>query len=221
MSWIDNRYHKGSEKSGFLPSHLNFDRYMPQLTEGCLVEIGADRGEGSTQHMAELARQYNRQFYSVDFDEDIATNARTSVMHLDNAHVFYDTGEHFMTQMFPQINKKICAAYLDNFDWQYKDGNEKMHQRQIREYKDNHNTEMTNLNSQLVHFQQTIEIVKHSADKCLVVFDDTWQNPDQTFNGKGGSAIQYLLLNGFKVLNDVPMAETVVKGLVILGKNVT
>ena len=41
----------------------------------CVVEIGSERGEGSTRHFATFCAQNNMAFYTVDMDERSYSNA--------------------------------------------------------------------------------------------------------------------------------------------------
>ena len=43
---------------------------------GAIVEVGSDRGEGSTNFLSGLANQTRRPFFSVDFSEQGFLNAR-------------------------------------------------------------------------------------------------------------------------------------------------
>lgn len=77
-----------------------------------IVEIGSDRGEGSTLYFAELAAKYNIELHSVD----ILNNAQTKISH---SSIKWHTaiGSDWCRDMYPQINKKISIMYLDNFDY--------------------------------------------------------------------------------------------------------
>jgi len=56
--------------------HENFGRYISNIDPASIfVEIGGDRGEGSTQYLADLARRRGTQLYSVDL-EDLSPDAR-------------------------------------------------------------------------------------------------------------------------------------------------
>ncbi len=45
------------------------------MDEGGMVEIGSDRGEGSTAWLYSFAKATNREFFSVDFSEEGFNNA--------------------------------------------------------------------------------------------------------------------------------------------------
>jgi hypothetical protein len=77
-----------------------------------VVEIGADRGEGSTGVLWAFCRQRGIPFYSVDFDPAVAKQAHDR----SGAHVWVMRGEDFLVNAFPR-DQRIRFAYLDNFDW--------------------------------------------------------------------------------------------------------
>lgn len=56
--------------------HENFSRYLGLIPPSSIfVEIGGDRGEGSTRYLSDLARHHGTDFYSVDID-DLSPGAR-------------------------------------------------------------------------------------------------------------------------------------------------
>lgn len=80
--------------------------------ESVIVEIGSDRGEGSTLYFAELAKQYNIILHTVD----VLANAQKEISH---PSICWHTaiGSNWCQDTYPQINKKISVMYLDNFDY--------------------------------------------------------------------------------------------------------
>ena len=80
--------------------------------ESCIVEIGSDRGEGSTLYFAKLAEKYNVEFHTVDM---LSTAQKTIQHHLINWHV--GIGSEWCQTVYPKINKRISILYLDNFDY--------------------------------------------------------------------------------------------------------
>jgi hypothetical protein len=49
------------------------------LIKGDIVEIGSDRGEGSTQYLSDFSRQNNLNFYSIDFEGGAFQRARNII----------------------------------------------------------------------------------------------------------------------------------------------
>lgn len=95
--------------------------------------------------------------------------------------------------------KKICYAYLDNFDYNYNpDDPPWWVQQQIKQYA-SYGIEMTNENSEQAHLKQTQLIVSHAADRCIIHIDDTFQKGDQ-WVGKGATAVPWLIDNNWKII---------------------
>ena len=72
---------------------------------------------------------------------------------------------------------------------------------QIKEYRDKYNVEMTNVYSQAAHVHQAVLIETKTADNSIICIDDTWFHSTwDTYQGKGGAAVPYLLAKGYTVL---------------------
>jgi ABC-type transport system involved in cytochrome c biogenesis ATPase subunit len=183
-------------------------RMLPKFCtglQGAIVEVGSERGEGSTTFLRELASVMNSPFYSVDIQ----------------AEPYRMTGEAFLTWMFPTYGQKICLAYLDNFDWTYDAiKNERWLHEQVAQYAEL-GIIMNNENSQAAHLQQAQLVAKYAADQCLILFDDTWPVLGAHWDGKGGSAALWLWNNGWKVISQsVPIypGEETTNGYVLMGR---
>jgi hypothetical protein len=191
---------------------------------GAWVEIGVDRGEGSTKFFADLAKAKGTKFYGVDADENQITRARATLSaqgqlilgadgqfyqaqgplpdHIELAHAF---GEDFI-EKFAKDNpgEKFSLVYLDNFDWDYwVGGQEETFVPAVKQhYRDYMGTEMTNINSQKAHLLQAMRLMPLMTEKSIIVCDDTWYHPNEgVFVGKCSAVIPYLLLHGYEVLN--------------------
>lgn len=150
--------------------------------EDTVIEIGSERGEGSTNYFSEFCKANDIEFHSVDIDphNNIAERAK---------------GEEWLAK----YNKQIGFAYLDNFDYIFdsiigKDWVEE----QIKGYK-KFGMVMNNKNSELAHFLQAKEVLRLSRVGTEILFDDTWL--DGVYRGKGATAVPYLLDNGFTVVS--------------------
>ena len=103
-------------------------------------------------------------------------------------------------------DSKIRVLYLDNFDWIYYEP-ENMPpwvQKQIMRYA-SFDLIMNNENSQKAHLEQTKLIASVAAEKCVIHFDDTrlvptHENTPRHFDGKGGTAVPWLVSQGWRVL---------------------
>jgi hypothetical protein len=191
---------------------------------GAWVEIGVDRGEGSTKFFADLAKAKGIKFYGVDADENQITRARTVLSAQgqavlgpdgqfqlaqgplpDHIELIYARGEDFL-EKFAQDNpgKKFSLVYLDNFDWDYWVGGqeESFVPAQKQHYREYMGVEMTNINSQKAHLLQAMRLMPLMTEKSIIVCDDTWYHPNEgVFIGKCSAVIPYLLLNGYTVLD--------------------
>jgi len=177
--------------------HTKILEYLPQLSEGVLLEIGSDRGEGSTQFFAGLVYGTDRELYAVDPSDFVAANVMQYEHYIDNFTFTQTTGEIFLSK----FKKKICYAYLDNYDynnWENEPKNtwEPWVIEMISEY-DNH----SNAKCVQVHLQQAQMIAKLAADKCIIQFDDTYGNIDEHLMGKGATAVPWLLENGWHTVH--------------------
>ena len=68
------------------------EEYADDLDPGIMIEIGSDRGEGSTRWLAEFAAQGGRDFFTVDFSPEGFHNAYRSC----GACAFKGMGEDFL-----------------------------------------------------------------------------------------------------------------------------
>lgn len=175
------------------------DDYLPELgsLEGLVLEIGSERGEGSTAYLDNLAKQNGAHFVTVDIDQP-----RIEEINKQGIHAVCQKGEDFIPTL---SGKPVSIAYLDNYDWNWWVGRENSDkhwvQHQIDWYKDHHEIEMSNVECQQIHLLQSILLEEKTTDNSLIVFDDTWLDSYyQVYKGKGGAAVTYLLLKGYKVL---------------------
>lgn len=73
-------------------------------------------------------------------------------------------------------------------------------QRQIARYQE-FGLVMNNANSQQAHLDQAKLIAEVAADRCVIHFDDTRTWDAKTFDGKGGTAVPWLLAQGWRLLH--------------------
>jgi hypothetical protein len=159
-----------------------------------VVEIGSrhqDKGPGSTNQFHDYCARRGAEFWTVDSDPVVASGCRAVTPNAVCAR-----GEDFLAT-FP--GKPIVFAYLDNFDWTYA-GVERVPKviRQAEHYRTVHMIERTNTNSQAAHLAQARALVPLLHTTAFVLFDDTWVTADGGHDGKGGTAVPFLLENGFR-----------------------
>jgi hypothetical protein len=150
----------------------------------CVVEIGAERGEGSTDYLERFCKRKNIPFFSVDIEPNRIGTLRMS-------------GEVFLQH----FTGNIRFAYLDNYDYIFPEiEGESWVDDQRQQYKQL-GYELTNDNSKQAHLDQALMVAEMSDAGSRILLDDTYFEHEIT--GKGGWAVPALLGLGYKILNDV------------------
>lgn len=187
--------------------YVNSEQFLSKIDKGAWLEIGVERGEGSTRWFSQLAKTRATKLYAVD-----AMNSQCdAVVSLlsengklpDHIEVINDFGENFLLN-FHTRNEKISLAYLDNFDWDYWLGRQEESFVPIikDQYRQQFNTEMNNINSQYAHLVQAMLLCNYMTDNSIIICDDTWYHPAEgIFIGKCSAAIPYLCTQGFEVIH--------------------
>lgn len=192
------------------------EKVMPYYKDGVVLEIGMERGEGSTTFFNEFCRNSGLKFYSVDFDPI----PRQSVQDLDWVIPVTMTGEDFLLNYFKEKNQKVFFAYLDNFDYIFEHirGNQQIINQQNRYKEFSLDMDDNNHSSHRAHLLQTVLIdVDFAAESCFFLFDDTWY-ANERWNGKGALAVPYLLSKNYQIITKSPDYGVYYEGFVLLGK---
>lgn len=177
--------------------YKNIERYVDRLDNpgGSFIEIGSSRpgDDQSTQYLANLAKNLGMSFVTCDINKE-----RVAELNSQGISATCLKGEEFI----PMYAPKISIAYLDNFDWNWHPmATEDWTLVQIREYRERYNIDMTNLMSQSAHVHQAVLIESRTTEKSIVCIDDTWFDSGwDTYQGKGGAAVPYLIAQGYTVL---------------------
>ena len=167
-----------------------YQRFLPPGQN--FVEIGSERGGGSTKYLYDLCMELGHRFSTVDIDPQIHQRAREIA---PGSAVLQDG-----TQFLESFDGRIGFAYLDNFDWDW-GGMGEVLDRQVRRYREL-DMELSNENSQAAHLAQAQAIESRAADTCFVLIDDTfWDDELEQWSGKGGAATPYLESKHFKILD--------------------
>lgn len=203
--------------------YKNVEPWIEKIDSGVWVELGVDRGEGSTQWFSGQAKKRNSEFHGVDMDPDQIQKARQNLcsktatidaagntaMHYgdlpSHINLTTDRGEDFLLKFYQaNPNKKVSLAYLDNFDWDYWLGRQE--EAFVAGVKQNYinkmGVDMTNINSQLTHLLQAIRLIPMMSENSVIICDDTWGMAEEgIFSGKCSAAIPFLMLHGYKLLH--------------------
>lgn len=177
--------------------YKNIHKYIPRLGKisGSIIEIGASRpgDDQSTQYLYDMSTQLGISFVTCDINRN-----RVADLNDQGISATCLKGEEFV----PMYGPKISIAYLDNFDWNWHPmATEDWTLDQIKEYRDNYNLEMTNVYSQAAHVHQAVLLEPKTTDNSIICIDDTWFHSTwDTYQGKGGAAVPYLLAKGYVVL---------------------
>ena len=168
---------------------------------GIVLEIGTNRGEGSTPWLWEFCFRNGLDFHTVDINPERCQEGKKEIPTL-NVHCM--KGEEFLVN----TGYMISAAYLDNFDWIWEFNKYQDTQKpdwihiQVEEYK-RLGIEMNNHNSQMAHLMQSMMIENLAAERCIIIFDDTWKYGEYgSYTGKGGAAVPYLLAKRFEIIEE-------------------
>lgn len=203
--------------------YRNAEQFLDRVGPGAWIEIGVDRGEGSTRWFATEAKKRNCRFYGVDIDPQQIAQAGARMLETGDMVMMADgrwapmvgdmpdhvsfavgRGEDFVAEFAGKYGEPISVVYLDNFDWDYWLGRqeESFVPGVKQKYREEFKVEMTNINSQVTHLKQTIALIPQLTANALVICDDTWFMPEEgVFSGKCSAAIPLLMTAGFSVLH--------------------
>lgn len=193
---------------GMSPYKMLDNQFQTLSTDStkCVVEIGSERGEGSTAYFRDWSHAHGLDFHTVDVTNDAQTHFTNNTAYGGvggiNFHVV-ETGHAWCRDVLPTLGKQIAVLYLDNFDWidpvnlQY----QWLHD-QIAAYAAR-GVVMSNENSQEEHRLQTQYCLPYMAQQSVILIDDTYQdvNSPTGWGGKCGTAIPLMLAAGYAIVN--------------------
>ena len=176
---------------------------------GSIIEIGS--GGASTDFYAALAACLDRfTFYAVDPNHRAYEYAKRLAKMIPRMTAYNLTGERFFSEEYPKISSPICFAYLDNHDWNYDELTAGQEQPWIASQRSEYELmgiEYSNKASAQAHLDQTKEIIRYAADRCVILFDDTYDTGrTMGLQGKGMTAVPYLLENGWKIVDQTNLS---------------
>lgn len=172
--------------------YTKINDYIDHCDQADILEIGMDRGEGSTKHFIGLAESRGVKCIGVDMDAKQIQRYQND----PGIEVHHMSGEQYLDS----CTNSFSIVYLDNFDWNYWKPNEGPIKNQSVAYKTFMQTELTNVNSQRSHLLQAIKLEKLLTPNATVMCDDTWYDEgNMIYIGKCSAAIPFLLSIGFSV----------------------
>ena len=163
-----------------------------------VLEIGSERGSGSSEWLYNWAKLRNMDFHSVDVTNWAINTIKNPKI---NFHVA-QSGSEWCKNMLPLLNKKIKILYLDNFDWiceEWKLNPPDWVSAQISGYA-SRGVVMNNENSQNEHLLQTQYCLPYMDEESIVIVDDTYYDlATNTWSGKCAKVMPLLENNGYKL----------------------
>jgi hypothetical protein len=173
-----------------------------------ILEIGSERGEGSTEFFNSYAVSFKIPFYTVDVSDE----AKTKLSHLKNTNFIIENGSSWTKQILPTLNKKIKILYLDNYDWNHQPayadetGLEKKYNEQF-------NLKWTNLNCVAEHLDQMINCYDYMAEKSVIICDDTPYQPHSgIYSGKSSAVVPFLISRNYRIVYSQNNGVILVRG---------
>lgn len=168
--------------------------HLSDVKDKVLIEVGSERGSGSTFQLANWAKRNHFGFISVDADANNSSGASEIVKKINPSfEAHHRLGEEFLGD-YPHNN--IGVLYLDAFDlvtdWPHI-------QSTVDSYA-KRNAEFTNEAAYKMHYDATINSYKKVVPGGFICFDDVWLDEQGNWQGKGKTAIPFLIDNGFKVV---------------------
>jgi hypothetical protein len=171
------------------------------------VEIGSERGEGSTLALAGQAARWGTILHSVDIDD----SAKNTLSH-PALTCWVAPGAQWTRDVYPEINKKISLLYLDNFDWTWRpEAVPAWIRSQIFDYQNKFGVKMNNQRCQLEHLTQVVNLLHWLNDNCMIAMDDTFIYRS-VWSGKCGPAVTFLKLHGFRVIHSDTAGTVMARG---------
>lgn len=170
--------------------------YINPSANGVFVEIGSDRGEGSTEWLDALAADHNKKLITVDISNKARGHLESKLL---NTEFVIRSGSEWADD-FAHNWTDIDVLYLDNFDYIW-DINEVRPaiQLQMADYAER-GILMTNQECQIEHLKQLMLLYPCLSPTAVVAFDDTYCYND-CWIGKCGPAVVYLLACGWEVVH--------------------
>lgn len=174
------------------------------LSNKVLIEIGTTReisyGQDSSYTLLKFCNSNNIKFITVDMDSENTENIKKRCL-LDgmNINAITSKGEDFLLE----YDGVIDFLYLDAFDFYHNEHSDKRKDK----YRSILNTTINNEDCHKMHLDCCINSIDKISVGGYICIDDVFDE----FEGKGKTAIPFLLENGFKI-------EKIETGCILLKK---
>jgi len=167
------------------------------------VEIGSERGHGSTEAHCMLCNRLGYSFITVDVDPGVCANSKKIIKLINEEFEGHnESGEDFLSEYKSEIN----VLYLDAFDLGHMRG------RPVGDYVSDtidtytrRGVSLSTPNSHLAHLTMVENAIDKMAEGGIIIFDDVYVEeydlPAGPFKGKGETAIPYLLDKGYEIID--------------------
>lgn len=170
-----------------------------------VVEVGSERGVGSTYYMAKYCDENNLSFYTIDPSTESNASAKKILgkFKSNKLQAVKAKGEDFLNGFEKQ---KIVLAYLDGFDVVFPGH---IHSQDRIDAYASWGIDLMKDGNRLsaeVHLETTKYIYQNVVKGGVIAFDDTYWENDEWF-GKGKTAIPFLLKNGYELVNNKERAR--------------
>lgn len=182
------------------------EQFMPSCISGVFVEIGTDRGEGSTLWLANLAERMQTQLHTVDIRPHLDNMVLDPTSHRLGSsfdHITWHTAAgSTWAKDYGSIGQVISLLYLDNYDWTWQSQGQVPRYLQVQKikYLNRFGIQLNNQDCQIEHLKQIMYLESWFCSDTVIVMDDTFYQ-DQTWNGKCGPAVIWLLAQGYQILS--------------------
>ena len=176
-----------------MSSHKMLEKYIlkdQNIEKKVIVEIGTTReafeGQDSTKFFYELSIQKKFSFTTVDMDQE---NSDSVKKRFKKINAITMKGDDYIKNYVGIID----YIYLDAFDFEHNNHSEKRKQK----YKNILNCEISNELCHKMHLECCENLLEKMNTGGLILIDDVLNNK---FDGKGKTAIPFLLENNFEIL---------------------
>ena len=177
-----------------MTAHIMFSEYLKndkEIQNKVLVEIGTTReimtGQDSTKFFYDMSKQLGFKFVTIDMDEENSNNARSRFPGISAITM---NGEDYLRE----YDGLIDFVYLDAFDFWHPNHSQKRKDK----YKNILECEISNEACHQMHLECCSILLNKMPVGGIILFDDVLNHQ---YDGKGKTAIPYLLENNFKIYN--------------------